>query len=141
MSRLGQRQERQAQDFHALQVGLQVGNTRADEEGAREAGPQSGLRPLTWLQAVWLYFLPAFEICGLLSLPKERLLLLRLCSEAETTIRIYSAPWRRKWQPTPVFLPGKVHGQRSLAGCSPWGYMTEHVCMRVEGHGLVAINW
>ena len=52
MSRLGQRQERQAQDFHALQVGLQVGNTRADEEGAREAGPQSGLRPLTWLQAV-----------------------------------------------------------------------------------------
>ena len=49
--------------------------------------------------------------------------------------------WRRKWQPTPVLLPGKVHGQRSLAGCSPWGYMTEHVCMRVEGHGLVAINW
>ena len=49
--------------------------------------------------------------------------------------------WRRKWQPTPVFLPGKVHGQRSLAGCRPWGYMTEHVCMRVEGHGLVAINW
>ena len=48
---------------------------------------------------------------------------------------------RRKWQPTPVFLPGKVHGQRSLVGCSPWGYMTEHACMRVEGDGLVAINW
>ena len=30
-------------------------------------------------------------------------------------------PWRRKWQPTPVFLPGKTHGQRSLAGYSPWG--------------------
>ena len=30
-------------------------------------------------------------------------------------------PWRRKWQPTPVFLPGKSHGWRSLAGCSPWG--------------------
>ena len=28
--------------------------------------------------------------------------------------------WRRKWQPTPVFLPGKYHGQRNLAGCSPW---------------------
>ena len=26
-------------------------------------------------------------------------------------------PWRRKWQPTPVFLPGKSHGKRSLAGC------------------------
>ena len=31
-------------------------------------------------------------------------------------------PWRRKWQPTPVFLPRKSHGQRSLAGYSPWGY-------------------
>ena len=30
-------------------------------------------------------------------------------------------PWRRKWQPTPVFLPGECHGQRSLACCSPWG--------------------
>ena len=30
-------------------------------------------------------------------------------------------PRRRKWQPTPVFLPGKFHGQRSLAGCSPGG--------------------
>ena len=29
--------------------------------------------------------------------------------------------WRRKWQPTPVLLPGKSHGQRSLVGCSPWG--------------------
>ena len=30
-------------------------------------------------------------------------------------------PWNRKWQLTPVFLPGKAHGQRSLAGYSPWG--------------------
>ena len=30
-------------------------------------------------------------------------------------------PWKRKWQPTPVFLPGKSHGQRSLMGYSPWG--------------------
>ena len=30
-------------------------------------------------------------------------------------------PSRRAWQPTPVFLPGKSHGQRSLAGYSPWG--------------------
>ena len=39
-------------------------------------------------------------------------------------------PWRRKWQPTPVFLPGKPHGQRNLAGFSPWG------CRRI-GHDLV----
>ena len=31
-------------------------------------------------------------------------------------------PWRRKWQPTPVFLPGKSHGWRNLTGCSPWGH-------------------
>ena len=31
-------------------------------------------------------------------------------------------PWSRKWLPTPVFLPGKSYGQRSLAGCSPWGH-------------------
>ena len=30
-------------------------------------------------------------------------------------------PWRRKWQPTPVFLPGESHGQKSLVGYSPWG--------------------
>ena len=28
-------------------------------------------------------------------------------------------PWRRKWQPTPLFLPGKSHGQRSLVGYNP----------------------
>ena len=31
-------------------------------------------------------------------------------------------PWRRKWQPTPVFLPGEFHGQRSQAGYSPSGH-------------------
>jgi len=30
-------------------------------------------------------------------------------------------PWNRKWQPTPIFFPGKSHGQRSLEGYSPWG--------------------
>ena len=29
--------------------------------------------------------------------------------------------WRRKWQPTPLFLPGESHGQKSLVGYSPWG--------------------
>ena len=44
-------------------------------------------------------------------------------------------PWKRKWQPTPVFLPGKFHGQRSLVGYNPWGHkdrpywMTEHACI------------
>ena len=29
--------------------------------------------------------------------------------------------WGREWQPTPIFLPEKSHGQRNLVGCSPWG--------------------
>ena len=35
-------------------------------------------------------------------------------------------PWRRKWQPTPVFLPGKSHRQRSLVGCSPGSQRVGH---------------
>ena len=31
-------------------------------------------------------------------------------------------PWSRKWQPTPVVLPGKFHEQKSLTGYSPWGH-------------------
>ena len=31
-------------------------------------------------------------------------------------------PWRREWRPTPVFLPEEFHGQRNLAGYSPWGH-------------------
>ena len=35
--------------------------------------------------------------------------------------RARKIPWSRKWQPTPVTLPGESHGQRSLVGYSPWG--------------------
>ena len=42
-------------------------------------------------------------------------------------------PWRRKWQPTPVFLPGKSCGQRSLAGYSPRGH-------KRVGHDLATRN-
>jgi len=42
-------------------------------------------------------------------------------SGAQDSIWVGKIPWSRKWQPTPVFLPGKSHGQRNLAGYSPWG--------------------
>ena len=35
-------------------------------------------------------------------------------------IYVVKLPWRRKWQPTPVFQPGESHGQRTLAGYNPW---------------------
>ena len=45
------------------------------------------------------------------------------CNTGETGFNswVRKIPWRRKWQPTPVFLPGKSHGQRSLEGYSLWG--------------------
>ena len=40
----------------------------------------------------------------------------------------------RKWQPTPVFLPGKSHAQRSLVGYSPWGHKELDVTERLNHH-------
>ena len=55
------------------------------------------------LVAQWVKNLPAVQETGVRSLGWED-------------------PWRRKWQPIPVSLPGKSHGQRSLVGCNPWGH-------------------
>ena len=43
-------------------------------------------------------------------------------------------PWRRKWQPTPVFLPGKSHRERSLAGYSSWGHKESDVTWHARTH-------
>ena len=41
---------------------------------------------------------------------------------------------RRQWHPTPVLLPGKSHGQRSLVGCSPWGHEESDRTERLHFH-------
>ena len=43
-------------------------------------------------------------------------------------------PWRRVWQPTPVFLSGEFHGQRSLAGYSPWGCKERNTTEQVRSN-------
>ena len=43
------------------------------------------------------------------------------CRRARLDPWVGKTSWRREWLPTPVFLAGKSHGQRSLAGYSPWG--------------------
>ena len=52
-------------------------------------------------------------------------------------------PWRRKWHPAPIFLPGKFHGQRSLVDYSPWAHQewntTEYTCM--QAHIYIAAEW
>ena len=54
------------------------------------------------------------RVNGLCSVSETRLVLVYLCDLGQVI-------WRRKWQPTPVFLPGKPHGRRSLVDYSPWG--------------------
>ena len=44
------------------------------------------------------------------------------CRRCRFHPRVGKIPWSRKWQPSPVFLPGKVHGQKSLGGYSPWDH-------------------
>ena len=41
---------------------------------------------------------------------------------------------RRQWHPTPVLLPGKSHGRRSLVGCSPWGRTESYTTERLHFH-------
>ena len=43
-------------------------------------------------------------------------------------------PFPMKWQPTPVLLPGKSHGQRSLVGCSPWGHKESDTTEQLRFH-------
>ena len=43
------------------------------------------------------------------------------CNQFHFKMHPSASIWRRQWHPTPVLLPGKSHGRRSLEGCSPWG--------------------
>ena len=49
---------------------------------------------------------------------------------------VWKTPWRRAWQPTPVFLPGKINGQRGVVGYSPWDHkeqsMTEQLILVLQ---------
>ena len=49
--------------------------------------------------------------------------------------------WRRKWQPTPVLLPGKSHGQRSLIGYSPWGHKESDMTERLYFTHFILYHW
>ena len=51
--------------------------------------------------------------------------------EAWFDLWVGTIPWRRDWQPTPLFLPGEFHGQLSLAGYSPWGHKESDITERL----------
>ena len=63
------------------------------------------------------------EIIGLSRWHSGKRICLQMQEMEETRVQSlgWEDPWSRKWQPTPVFLPGDSHVQRSLAGYSPWG--------------------
>ena len=48
-------------------------------------------------------------------------------------------PWRRQWHPTPVLLPGKSHGRRSLVGCSSWSRKESDMTERLHFH--FSLSW
>ena len=53
---------------------------------------------------------------------KQSMESLRVRHDQATSLSLFTFTlWRRKWQPTPVFLPGESQGQGSLVGCRPWG--------------------
>ena len=60
--------------------------------------------------------------------------------ETRVSLWVGKIPWRREWQPTPVFLSGGAHGQRSLVGYGLWGHkesdMTEGLSMYLPGQSL-----
>ena len=62
----------------------------------------------------------AYELLSWLS-GKESPCQCRSCRRCGFSPWVGKMSWRTKWQPTPIFLPGKSHGQRSLVGYIPWG--------------------
>ena len=56
------------------------------------------------------------------------------CGRPRFNPRVGKIPWRRQWHPTPVLLPGKSHGWRSLVGYSPWGGKGSDMTERLHFH-------
>ena len=61
-------------------------------------------------------------------------LCLRWWQNNQELLLVATLLWRREWHPTPVLLPGKSHGWRSLVGCSPWGREESDMTERLHFH-------
>ena len=95
-------------------------------EGRKPWRTESASKECMWwwilLMALNIFIIP----CAVFGLPrwcsgKDSACQCRRRKRLGFNLWVRKIPWRRKWQPTPVSLPGKSHGQRSLAGHSPWG--------------------
>ena len=72
----------------------------------------------------------------------QKQIFLRLSEESSLELAsITHSKWRRKWQPTPVSLPGKFHGWRSLAGCSPQGHKESDTTEQLHFTSSLTVRW
>ena len=82
-------------------------------------------KELSLLEVIW----------GLYTTPISLLVMRNLLYIYESSFLIYiRVVQRRQWHPTPVLLPGKSHGQRSLVGCSPWGHQESDTTEQLHFH-------
>ena len=96
------------------------------------------MNPLEHIEAVWLKFLVCHGMWITVNpsawwLRQESVCL--QCGRPGFNPWVRKIPWRRPWQPTPVLLPGKTHGWRSMVGYSPWGRKESDTTERL--HSLV----
>ena len=82
----------------------------------------------------YLYFIKKICVSSQVAQWQESACQCRRCRRPRFDPWVGKIPWRRKWQPTPGFLPGESHGQRSLAGYSPWGRTELDTTERVNTH-------
>jgi len=89
-----------------------------DTQRRRQWQPTPVLLPRKWTEEMKMLLLPWTEEPGRL----QSMGSLRVKHDWATSLSLFTfMHWRRKWQPTPVFLPGESQGQGSLVGCRLWG--------------------
>ena len=102
------------------QVIVSGSNRSLDGMVGRIMGPlkMSMEKPMAPRSSTLAWKIPRMEEPGRL----QSMGLLRVGHDLATSLSLFTfMHWRRKWQPTPVFLPGESQGQGSLVGCCLWG--------------------
>ena len=104
----------QVQDPHVVSIDTIEGKPHDHSTKTKVPGPYSLLQH----HPVRGVTVPS---CTLWHSGKESVCQCRRSKRCWFNLWVVKMPWRREWQPTPVFLPGESQGQRRLAGYSPWG--------------------
>ena len=98
--------------------------------------PKSGHLFAPWLHIWWLWLTVGFSRRHG---SKESTCQYRRSKTCRFNPWVGKIPWRREWQPTPVFLPGKFHGESILAGYNPWGHKELDTTEWLSTHTLLKI--